>query len=245
MPAQCTTPQSPNAQHALTLFDARSDMKDVKKACKIIGQMGGGVPAEGDPDHPRTPGDFSQCHPSLMYDEETGVIKKNEGEEQMWSTALSSTVMQPDTGKYVMKCVVDPPDGETAPNAEIMLGVADADYDVEGGDPDSQGDESATLGAAFTAKGWGWYVLNGAAYHREGDAEDGKNKVAGNKKWDHTKSKAHAGQRVRLTYDSDKGTLFVHRQGKPLGQLCSGIDGPVRWMVQQQDPESSVKVKKH
>jgi len=50
---------------------------------------------------------------------------------------------------------------------------------------------------------------------------------------------------VRITYDSDKGTLFVHRQGKPLGQLCSGIDGPVRWMVQQQDPNSSVKVKKH
>ena len=140
-----------------------SDMKDIKKACKVIGQLGGGVPAEGDPEHPRTPGDFSQCHPSLGYDEETGVIKKNEGEEQMWSTALSSTVMQPDTGKYVMKCVVDPPDGESAPNNEIMLGVADEDYDVEGGDPDSQGDENATLGAAFTAKGWGWYVFNGAA----------------------------------------------------------------------------------
>ena len=99
--------------------------------------------------------DFSRAHPTLRYS--GGVLSKVDppGTEKSWVTAISGAVMTAASGTQFIEVKIEG-------NNEMMLGVCQTHFDPVQGFPVDPSARGASLGAAYSRLGWGWYPVNGA-----------------------------------------------------------------------------------
>eukprot|EP01045_Picozoa_sp_COSAG04_P022115 COSAG04_NODE_2456_length_4092_cov_3.629101_2_plen_306_part_00 len=117
-----------------------------------------------------------------------------------------------------------------------MFGVADDSFDCTNGHP-THPDPNAKLGAGFTSMGWGLYNFNGASYHDTKGAG-----TRGHEAWKVVPNVATNGVSLRFELDCNAGTMNVWKNGAPMGQMCSGVSGTVRWMIMLSHPDAAARV---